>query len=128
MALQVRARHERCKFGTKFATQGNNMAQRPRKTTTDHEEIRTWAIARGGYPVMVPYNEESDTIKGDVLRIAFEDEEEDYERIDWSDFFTRFDAEELALIYEHDDSDEEACRRHELCHRSEIESQRPESR
>lgn len=103
------------------------MAKRPRKTTTDHEEIRNWAIARGGYPAMVPYNEESDEVKGDVLRIAFEDEEEDYERMEWSDFLSRFDSEELALIYEHADSDEEACRRHEFCHRREIESQRPES-
>ena len=89
------------------------MADSNRKRTTDHEEIRTWAIAKGGYPVLVPMGDESEA-DDEVLSIAFDGDQQGMKCIDWSEFFTRFDAEELELDYEHIDDDGSAAARYEL--------------
>lgn len=74
------------------------MSDHDSKRTTDHDQIRRWAQARGGAPATV-----RDTGRGGehagVLRIAF-DGDEDLERIDWDEFFDKFEREELAFLYQ----------------------------
>jgi len=79
------------------------------KTTTDHDEIRTWAESRGGRPVTV-----RGTGKGDepgVLRIDFPGGagEERFEEIPWEEWFAKFDENDLAFLYQdHKASGEES--------------------
>lgn len=73
-------------------------------TTTDHDEIRGWAEARGGKPAAV-----SSTGDGDpgILRIRFPGygEDEALEDITWDEWFEKFDEERLALVYQEETAD-----------------------
>lgn len=74
------------------------------KTTTDHEEIRSWAEAHGGKPAAVARTHS----QGDVgiIRIMFPEaphsEHSALEEISWDEFFEEFDSRGLALLYEED--------------------------
>jgi hypothetical protein len=72
------------------------------RTTTDHEEIRRWAEARGGRPAAVA-GTGSEADPG-ILRIAFPDvpesEDENLEEISWEEWFEAFDRNGLALVYQ----------------------------
>ena len=64
------------------------------KTTTDHEEIRTWVEERGGVPARV---------KGTgVLRIDYPgfSGEDTLEPISWEQFFEAFEENKLAFLYQ----------------------------
>ena len=69
-------------------------------TTTDHDEIRKWAEARGGKPATVKRTE-SDGEAG-VLRIDFPGYSGagSLEEISWDDFFQKFDEKHLAFLYQ----------------------------
>ena len=72
------------------------------KITTDHDEIRKWAEARGGRPAAVrsTYSKEDPGI----IRIEFPDapnaRDENLVEISWDEFFKKFDEANLALVYE----------------------------
>ena len=72
------------------------------KTTTNHDEIRKWAEARGGRPAVV----RSTQGKGGtgIIRIEFPDapnaRDEALEEISWDEFFEKFDEAGLALVYQ----------------------------
>ena len=70
------------------------------KTTHDHDEIRKWAEARGGKPSHVKGTGGSDD--PGILRIDFPGYtgEGKLEPISWEDFFEKFDAQGLALVYQ----------------------------
>lgn len=72
------------------------------KTTTDHGEIREWAEARGGRPAAVRSTHTKDN--PGIIRIAFPGapnaEDEALEEISWEEFFEKFDASKLALLYQ----------------------------
>jgi hypothetical protein len=70
------------------------------KTTHDHDEIRKWAEERGGKPAHVKGTGGSDD--PGILRIDFPgySGEGKLEPISWDEFFEKFDAQELALIYQ----------------------------
>ncbi len=69
------------------------------RTTTDHDEIRAWVEARDGKPATV-----RDTASGGeeagVLRICFRNDDDALETIGWDEFFEKFDAENLAFLYQ----------------------------
>lgn len=71
------------------------------KTTTDHEQIQSWAEDRGGRPVRVHgvFGRQPDSTD---LRIdfLFEKYNDDVEQISWEEFFTQFDREKLVLVYQ----------------------------
>jgi len=79
------------------------------KTTTDHDVIRTWAEERQGTPARV-----RDTAAGGddpgVLRIRFDPGEESLEPIAWNEFFAKFEAENLAFLYQDETADGETSR------------------
>jgi hypothetical protein len=69
-------------------------------TTTDHDEIRNWAEARGGHPAMVRTKKE-----GGILRIDFGEPEDELEPVSWDEFFKTFDDNKLAFLYQDKTSD-----------------------
>lgn len=86
------------------------------KQTTDHDTIRRWAEARDGAPVAAS----STGGDGDpgVLRILFDDSTEDgLETISWEQFFDKFEAENLAFLYQEETSDGETSRFFKLVER-----------
>ena len=72
-------------------------------TTTDHTTIKSWAEERDGYPATVQ-GLSAGGEDSSVLRVAF-DEESDLLRIDWDEFFRKFEAEKLAFVYQNDTAD-----------------------
>jgi hypothetical protein len=80
-----------------------NMA-RAAQTTTDHEEIRRWAEARGGAPASVKGTGGKGGDPG-MLRIDFPGYSgaRSLQKISWGEFFKWFDANELALLYREQD-------------------------
>jgi hypothetical protein len=83
------------------------------KTTTDHDEIRKWAEARGGKPARV-----RDTSGDGILRLDFGDDDEGLEEIDWETFFDAFEKNDLALLHQDQTSDGETSRFNKLVSRN----------
>lgn len=67
------------------------------KRTTDHEEIRRWVDARGGRPAVVAST--WDGTSG-VLRIDFNEKDDELEEMSWDDFFRVFEENELEFLYQ----------------------------
>jgi hypothetical protein len=76
------------------------MADASSKTTTDHDTIQQWVESRGGFPATVRSTQED----GDpgLLRIDFPgySGEESLERIEWDEFFDKFEEQDLAFLYQ----------------------------
>lgn len=68
-------------------------------TSTDHAEIQKWAEERGGMPACVKgTGGKNDT---GVIRIDFPTgDEPKLQQISWEEWFEKFDANELALVYQ----------------------------
>ncbi len=60
---------------------------------TDHEAIRAWAEKHGGRPAKVATGG-----KGGILRLDFQEQDENLEPIEWDEFFKIFEDSELALL------------------------------
>ena len=74
------------------------MAGASSKTTTNHDEIRKWAEARGGKPATVKSTESGG--EAGVLRIDFPgySGKDSLEEISWDEFFAKFDEKNLAFL------------------------------
>ena len=72
------------------------------KTTQDHDEIRSWAEARGAKPAEVASTEKNG--QTGILRIEFpkatNHNDANLKEISWDEFFEKFDASGLALVYQ----------------------------
>lgn len=72
------------------------------KTTQDHDEIRQWAEARGGKPSDVASTEKNG--QTGIIRIEFPGavnaNDSALKEISWDEFFEKFDASGLALVYQ----------------------------
>lgn len=75
------------------------------KVTTDHDEIRQWVEERGGHPARVK-DTESKNSPG-LLRIDYPgfSGEGSLEKITWDEFFTGFDENNLAFLYQDETKD-----------------------
>lgn len=62
-------------------------------TTTDHQAIQKWAEARDGRPAVIRSGG-----KGGILRIDFGEKEEEFDEVDWNEFFDIFDKNKLAFL------------------------------
>lgn len=84
--------------------------------TTDHETVRKWAEQRGGKPAHV-----KPTADGDdpgILRIDFPGgDQARLETISWEEFFDKFDAAKLALLYQEQTESGELSRFNKLVNR-----------
>ncbi len=79
------------------------------KTTRDHEEIKQWAESRGAVP-----GEVSSTHQGEdtgILRLEFprakNHKDGALNEISWEEFFDKFDASGLELVYQEETADGE---------------------
>ena len=72
------------------------------KITTDHDQIRKWAEARGGRPAEV--RSTHSRAGAGIIRIEFPDapnaKDDNLEEIAWEEFFEKFDKANLALLYQ----------------------------
>jgi hypothetical protein len=78
-------------------------------TTTEHDEIRRWVEQHDGVPASVRGTEQGDD--AGVLRIDFPGGagEQELAHISWDDWFDKFDANNLAFLYqEHKASGEDS--------------------
>src|SRR5205807_4288304 len=69
------------------------------KFTTDHDEIREWAEARGGRPAAVRKTHGKDD-PGIEFPDAPNAKDAALEEITWEAFFEKFDEADLALVYQ----------------------------
>ena len=69
-------------------------------TTTDHDEIRTWAEERDGRPAVVRTGKG----EGGILRFDFGEKDEKLGEISWEEFFKVFEDNELALLHQDETS------------------------
>lgn len=77
------------------------MSAHESKTTDDHKVIKKWVEERDGYPSIVDTGD--DDQKGGILRINFDDDDEDDEalkNISWEKFFKIFDDNNLDFLYQ----------------------------
>jgi hypothetical protein len=87
------------KRATGSSTRSSSGSRASSKSTTDHDEIREWAEARGGVPACV----RGTGGKGDtgMIRIDFPDgPEPSLQEISWDEWFEKFDENGLALLYQ----------------------------
>ncbi len=68
-------------------------------TTRDHEKIRQWVEERDGKPAVVKDTESRGDGTG-LLRIRFDDAENDLQDIEWQEFFDTFDDKDLTFLYQ----------------------------
>jgi hypothetical protein len=75
------------------------------KTTTDHDEIRSWVEERGGKPARVKGTEKRNSVG--LLRIDYPgfSGEDTLESITWEEFFQGFDDNKLAFLYQDETKD-----------------------
>jgi len=83
-------------------TPAKEMDMAQAKVTTDHDEIRKWAEARGGRPAAVRSTQSKEATG--IIRIEFPGapnaKDDNLEEISWEEFFEKFDESELALLYQ----------------------------
>jgi hypothetical protein len=83
-------------------------------TTTDHDEIREWVEARQGRPSII-----RSPGKGGVLRVDFQEAEEEFEEISWEEFFEIFDDSGLAFLHQEKTADGKTSRFNKFVSRNE---------
>lgn len=88
------------------------------KTTQDHDEIRQWAEARGGKPAEVASTEQSG--QTGIIRLEFPGavhaNDSALKEISWDEFFEKFDASGLALVYQEQTADGDTSNFNKLIH------------
>lgn len=67
------------------------------RQTTDHEEIREWAEARGRPSARRRIYSEGE---GGLLRIDFGEKEAELDEIPWDEFFKTFEERKLTFLYQ----------------------------
>lgn len=71
------------------------------KVTTDHDEIRRWAVERSGTPALM--NHSKSASDGDArIHICFpaDRDQSSSDEISWETWFKKFDAGKLAFLYQ----------------------------
>lgn len=69
------------------------------QTTTDHEQIRSWAEERGAHPACVKGTGGGEDVG--MIRLDFPGYTgEKLQEISWDEFFEKFDENGLALVYQ----------------------------
>lgn len=91
------------------------------KTTTNHDEIRTWVEEREGQPARI--KDTGDDNSPGVLRIDYPgfSGEGTLEAITWEEFFEAFDENNLAFLYQEQTKDGEISRFSKLIDRDSTE-------
>ncbi len=87
------------------------------QVTTDHDEIRRWVEERGGHPARVKDTESKNS--SGLLRIDYPGYSggDSLEEISWDEFFTGFDKNKLAFLYQEKTKDGKVSRFSKLIER-----------
>jgi hypothetical protein len=90
------------------------------KETTNHDQIRSWVEARGGWPATVKGTAAED--EAGLLRIDFPgySGEGTLERISWDEFFKKFDEKNLVFLYQDQTESGEQSRFNKLVSRESV--------
>jgi len=94
------------------------------QTTTDHEQIRRWAEARGGKPAHVRGTGGKDDTG--IIRIDFPGYSGagKLEEISWDEFFQKFDEQGLALVYQEQTAEGQKSNFNKLVSRETVETKK----
>ena len=89
----------RSRSSSRSSSGSSSRATGSAKVTTDHDKIRRWVEQRGGNPACVKATKSSGSC---LLRIDYPgySGEERLEKLDWNEFFKRFDQNNLAFLYQ----------------------------
>jgi hypothetical protein len=97
------------------------------RMTTDPEEIRRWAEARGGVPAAVSGTKRRGEVG--IIRIDFPDgPEPSLEHISWDEWFQKFNENGLALVYQEKTSGGQPSRFNKIVKRETAEAQKASRR
>ncbi len=95
------------------------------KTTQDHDEIQQWAESRGAKPAEVASTERGG--QTGILRLEFPNatnaNDSALKEISWDEFFEKFDASGLALVYQEETADGEKSNFNKLIYPEDAKSQ-----
>lgn len=69
------------------------------ETTQDHDRIRHWIEQRGGRPAIVKGTQSKGASAG-LLRVKFDESEDNLEDVEWDEFFDTFDDNGLTFLYQ----------------------------
>ena len=99
------------------------------RTTTDHDEIRKWAEARGAVPSEVASTHKKN--EPGILRFQFPgapgENDDNLREISWEAFFEKFDENNLQLLYQEKTADGEESNFNKLVHAEDSSSSRKQS-
>ena len=87
------------------------------KKTTDRGAIKRWTESRNGVPAYVKGTENNDS---GVLRIHFPENsnnDNDFDEIEWDEFFDTFEKNKLAFLYQEEKKDGEKSTFHKFVSR-----------
>ena len=90
------------------------------RTTIDHSEIKNWVEERGGHPARVKGTDTTNS--AGLLRIDYPgfSGEDTLEQITWEEFFTAFEANNLAFLYQDETKDGKESRFSKLIDRDSV--------
>lgn len=102
------------------------MARKLSNTTTDHDEIRRWAEERGGSPAEVAATRRGKDDTG-IVRIDFPGYSGagKLRPISWDDWFEKFDASNLALVYQDETAEGQRSNFNKLVAREPAKARKP---
>lgn len=69
--------------------------------TQDHQKIKEWITERGGKPAVVEGTEDNGSGAG-LLRVKFDEHQDDLVELDWEEFFETFDESGLSFLYQNE--------------------------
>jgi hypothetical protein len=92
--VEFQRQRGRCQMNSTHVKTQNSEAQQ----TTDHDVIRKWVEKRGGKPATVKATEKDG--HAGILRIDFDPPDEGLDRIDWDEFFEKFDEAGIAFLHQ----------------------------
>ena len=95
--------------------------------TTDHDEIRTWAEERGGFPALVRATSANEP---SVLRIDFPgfSADDEIQRVSWDEWFLAFDQRRLAFLHQEETEDGQVSHFNKLLSQESVERAQPRVR
>lgn len=71
------------------------------KETRNHKEIQQWVESHKGVPAVIDSTNDKNKDEG-ILRIKFDDDNDNLEEISWEEFFEKFDEHGLTFLYQDD--------------------------
>lgn len=104
------------------------MSSHSSRTTTDHDEIRRWAEARGARPACIKGTGGGDDVGMIRLDLPGFSGAESLQEISWDQWFDAFDENGLALVFQEETASGERSNFNKLVSREGVASHEPSRR